>query len=95
MKAKNNRLDSGASQGALTTVNRLIEGLIAVGADRDEYGRFLLSGDLPPQFLLGIQNPDNEVLVTNRMFCTIDGQPKDLLSVATRYGQGTRVAVIC
>lgn len=89
---------AAARQGMILPQGRLMESLNYLRAEKDEDGRIKVyprtKDSMLPQFFLGIEAPDNDVVVDDSMYIvTEEGLEMTLLQVAERAGGG--VAVRC
>lgn len=82
---------SGAPVGWLGSVRELRHALDVVGADRDEDGSFVLSGDVAT--FLGDASPDAEVVVGADAHFYLAGESRSLAGLLGATSYGVRVAV--
>lgn len=66
--------------------------LSTFGAEKDGEGRFLIQGEMPSAFM-GIESDDNDVVVSDKVECRIDGRwvSVSYLCRQTSYGFGITV----
>lgn len=62
-------------------------------ADRDEDGRFLIYGDTPC-FFLGMDGDDAEVVVSDRVEYSVNGERASLAGLLSSTSYGSKVHVI-
>jgi hypothetical protein len=72
-------------RGKLVSVKELVQALVVAGAEKDDEGRFKIypvsEEALPPQFLLGVGEPDNDVLITEELYAVVNGDPMILTNL--------------
>ncbi len=78
--------------GWIGTMRQLTYALRQFGAECDETGRVLITGQ-PPATFLGLTGPDAEVIVPADCMCRINGHPASVVGLlrSTSYGLGITV----
>lgn len=71
---------------------QMIHFLETVNADKDENGAFIILGEMPA-FFLGMDGDNAEVVISDRVFYSINGEPANLVAGLgiTSYGQKVNV----